>query len=80
MIKVCSAQRMVGIIKFEGQCRLMSYLITHPFARPPGGGLRNHEISQKFIGKHILITITLKTTRKLTNWAKPFINNLYFES
>ena len=28
-------------------------LRTRPFGRPSGGGLRNHKISQKFIGHHI---------------------------
>ena len=35
-------------------------LRTRPFDRPHGGGLRNHEICQKFIGDHIF-SLLLKT-------------------
>ena len=79
MIKVCFCSSNGRDYYIRGLVSTnVSSFRTRPFARPAGGCLRNHTISQNFIGHHIFLTIIFIRTREGTHWAKPLLHNLFF--
>ena len=78
MIKVCFCSNNDGdSLNLRASVDLCLFIKTSPFALPPGGGLRNNEISQKFIDDHIFYNKKHSCVDKM---CKAISYNLYFES
>ena len=72
-------QNWLGILNLRASFNFSVFSFrTCPFACPPGGGLRNHEIFLKICWQsYISLTIILKRTCEWTNWAMTTF--IYFE-